>query len=134
MILIPVYSLSLLYMSKPLQSGLSGFLFKTSYMCCPTDVYSFPILSIHITPEKSLNLLTSATSNSASCLFLSATISKQCIASISTILYTFAFIHAETLLPHITPEIFLHPFQPASTASSLLFHALCCCRLLAQSI
>ncbi|KAM8867112.1 uncharacterized protein ACB058_005233 [Synchiropus picturatus] len=67
-------------------------------------------------PIKNLSIFISATSSSDSCLFLSATVSKPYnIAGLTTLLYTFPFILADTLLSHITPDTFLQLFHPACT-------------------
>ncbi|XP_053743961.1 tumor protein D53 isoform X3 [Synchiropus splendidus] len=66
------------------------------------------ILSILLTPREKLSIFISATSSSASCLLLSATVSKPYnIAGLTTLLDTFPFILADTLLLHITPDTLL---------------------------
>ncbi|TRY93180.1 hypothetical protein DNTS_006306 [Danionella cerebrum] len=72
--------------------------------------------SFLIYPRLNLNIFISATSISASCLFLTATVSNPyIIAGLTTVLYTFPLILADTLLSHNTPDTFLHPLQPACT-------------------
>ncbi|KAK3544477.1 hypothetical protein QTP86_013136 [Hemibagrus guttatus] len=58
-------------------------------------MYSFLILSNLVTPKENLNIFSSATSSSDSCLFLSDTVSKPySMAGLTTILYTFPLILA----------------------------------------
>ncbi|KAF7663340.1 hypothetical protein LDENG_00211810, partial [Lucifuga dentata] len=115
-ILLPICSLSLLC-TCPNHLSLASLTLSPKHLTCAVPLmYSFLILSILVTPKENLSILVSATSSSASCLFLSATVSKPYnIAGLTTVLYTFPFILAETLLSHITPDTFLHPFQPACT-------------------
>ena len=92
-------------------------------------MYSFLILSIIVTPNENRNIFNSATSISASCLFVSATVSNPYnIAGLTATLYTFPFTLAGTLLSQITPDIRLHPFHPACTLffTSLLHSPLLC--------
>ncbi|KAK2905568.1 hypothetical protein Q8A73_009511 [Channa argus] len=67
-----IFTVSPLNMSKPPQAGLSDFISKTSNLSCPSDV----LIPDPVTPKENLNILSSATSSSASCLFFSATVSK----------------------------------------------------------
>ncbi|KAF7650345.1 hypothetical protein LDENG_00127500, partial [Lucifuga dentata] len=115
-ILLPICSLSLLC-TCPNHLSLASLTLSPKHLTCAVPLmYSFLILSIFVTPKENLSILVSTTSSSASCLFLSATVSKPYnIAGLTTVLYTFPFILAETLLSHITPDTFLHPFQPACT-------------------
>ena len=77
-------------------------------------MYSFLILTILVTPNENRNIFNSATSTSASCLFVSASVSNPyIIAGLTATLYTFPFALAGTLLSQITPDILLHPFRPA---------------------
>ena len=62
------------YVTIPPQSRLSCFLSKPSHLCCL--IYSFLILSILITPNENRNIFNSATSISASCVFVSAIVSN----------------------------------------------------------
>ena len=79
-------------------------------------IYSFLILSFPVTPIANLNIFISATSISSTCFFVTATVSSlYTIAGLTTELYTFRFILAGNLLSQITPNTFLHPFQPACT-------------------
>ncbi|KAK3513315.1 hypothetical protein QTP70_011846 [Hemibagrus guttatus] len=56
-------------------------------------MYSFLILSNLVTPKENLNIFSSATSSSDSCLFLSDTVSKPySMAALTTVLYTFPLI------------------------------------------
>ena len=73
-------------------------------------------LSILVTLNEYHNIFNSATSISASCLFVSATVSNPYdIAGLTATLYTFPFTLAGTRLSQITPDILLHPFHPACT-------------------
>lgn len=65
-----------------------------SYALRPSDGHM--ILSILVSPKEKLHILTSATSSSTSCLFLTASISEPYNISASTIIfYTFPFILAD---------------------------------------
>lgn len=74
-------------------------------------MFSFPISPVLVTPKQNLSIFLSATSSSASCCFL--TVSKPNIAGLTTALYTFLCIVAETLPSLHTPDNILQPFQPA---------------------
>ena len=81
-----------------------------------TLMYSFLILSFLITPMANLSIFISATSISATCFFVTATVSSPyTIVGLTTKLYTFPFIIAGNLLSQITHDTFLHPFHPACT-------------------
>ena len=116
------------YMSIPPQSRLSCFLSKPSHLCCPSDVL-IPDFAILVTPNENRNIFNSATSISASCLFVSATVSNPYnVAGFTATLYTFPFTLADTRLSQIIPDIFLQPFHPACTLffTSLLHPPLLC--------
>ncbi|KAK3552286.1 hypothetical protein QTP86_008550 [Hemibagrus guttatus] len=73
-------------------------------------MYSFLILSNLVTPKENLNIFSSATSSSDSCLFLSDTVSKPySMASLTTVLCTFPLILADIFLTqnsrHLSPPI-----------------------------
>ncbi|KAK3559177.1 hypothetical protein QTP86_005073 [Hemibagrus guttatus] len=74
-----------------------------------SPMYSFLILSNLVTPKENLNIFSSATSSSDSCLFLSDTVSKPySMAGLTTVLYTFPLILADIFLPnsrHLSPPI-----------------------------
>ena len=92
-------------------------------------MYSFLILSILVTPNENRNIFNSATSISASCLFVTATVSNPYnIAGLTATLYTFPFTLAGTRLSQITPDILLQPFHPACTLffTTLLHSPLLC--------
>ena len=90
--------------------------------CAIPLIYSFLILSILVTPNENHNIFNYATSISASCFFVSATVSNPFnIAVLTATLYTFPFTLAGTRLSQITPDILLHPFHHACT---LLFTSL----------
>ena len=77
---------------------------------------SFLMVSIIVTSNENLNIFNSATSISASCLFVSATVSNPYnIAGLTATMYTFPFTLAGTRLSQITPDILLQPFHPACT-------------------
>ncbi|KAF7653156.1 hypothetical protein LDENG_00086470, partial [Lucifuga dentata] len=92
-ILLPICSLSLLC-TCPNHLSLASLTLSPKHLTCAVPLmYSFLILSILVTPKENLSILVSATSSSASCLFLSATVSKPYnIAGLTTVLYTFPFI------------------------------------------
>lgn len=91
-------------------------------MLCPTDV----LHSILIIPRENLGVLISATSGSASCLFLSPSDPKpDSIAGLITVLTFHSFL---LILFHCTLTNF-HPFH----ASSLLSRSLHCSGLLTLS-
>ncbi|KAF7648307.1 hypothetical protein LDENG_00159280, partial [Lucifuga dentata] len=98
-ILLPICSLSLLC-TCPNHLSLASLTLSPKHLTCAVPLmYSFLILSILVTPKENLSILVSATSSSASCLFLSATVSKPYnIAGLTTVLYTFPFILAETYI------------------------------------
>ncbi|XP_068170159.1 MTOR-associated protein MEAK7 isoform X1 [Antennarius striatus] len=115
-ILLPIYSLSPLWTCPNHLSLASLTLSPKPLTCAVPLMYSFLILSFLVTPRENLSIFISATSSSVSCLFLSDTVSgPNNIAGLTTVLYTFPLISAETLLSHITLDTFLHPFHPACT-------------------
>uniref|UniRef100_A0A8C4N0J5 Uncharacterized protein n=1 Tax=Eptatretus burgeri TaxID=7764 RepID=A0A8C4N0J5_EPTBU len=115
-ILLPIYSVSLLC-TCPNHLNLASLTLSPNHPTCAVPlIYSFLILSILVTPNENRSIFNSATSSSASCLIVSATVSKPYnIAGLTTILYTFPFTLAATLLSQITPATLLHPFHPACT-------------------
>ena len=71
-------------------------------------MYSFLILSILATPNENRNIFNSATSISASCLFISATVSNPYnIAGLTATLYTFPFTLAGTRLQECTQSVLM---------------------------
>ncbi|XP_054648940.1 uncharacterized protein LOC129190355 [Dunckerocampus dactyliophorus] len=115
-ILLPIYSLSLLWTCPNHLSLASLTLSPKPLTCAVPLMYSFLILSFLVTPRENLSIFISATSSSVSCLFFIDTVSRRNnIAGLTTVLYSFPFILAETLLSHITPDTFLHPCHPACT-------------------
>ncbi|KAF7645082.1 hypothetical protein LDENG_00210390 [Lucifuga dentata] len=71
-ILLPICSLSLLC-TCPNHLSLASLTLSPKHLTCAVPLmYSFLILSILVTPKENLSILVSATSSSASCLFLSA--------------------------------------------------------------
>ena len=120
--LLPTYSWYLL-MTCPYHLSLPSLIFipNPSTLTVPLW-YSFLILSFLVTPIANLNIFVSATSIFFTCFFVTATVSSPyTIASLTTELYTFSFTLAGDLLPQITPDNLLHPFNPACT---LLFTSL----------
>ena len=115
-ILLPIYPSSFLRRC-PYHLSLASRVFSPNFPTCAVPLmYSFLILSILVTPNENRNIFNSATSISASCLFVSATVSNPYnIAGLTATLYTFPFTLAGTLLSQITPDILLHPFHPACT-------------------
>ena len=94
-------------------------------------INSFLILSFLVTPITNLNIFISATFISSTCFFVTATASTPyTIAGLTTELYTFPFIIAGNLLPHITLDTFRHPLYPAcseitqNTTITLTHHCL----------
>ena len=74
------------------------------------------ILAISVTSNENRNIFNSATSISASCLFISATVSNTyTTAGLAGTFYNFPFILAGTLLSQITHVILLQPFHTART-------------------
>ena len=115
-ILLPIYPSSFLRRCPYHLSLASRVFFPNIPTCAVSLMYSFLILSILVTPNENRNIFNSATSISASCLFVSATVSNPYnIAGLTATLYTFPFSLAGTLLSQITPDILLHPFHPACT-------------------
>nr|XP_057943069.1 uncharacterized protein LOC131138282 isoform X1 [Doryrhamphus excisus] len=98
-ILLPIYSLSVLW-TCPNHLSLASLTLSPRPLACNVPLmYSFLIVSILVTPNENLSILISATSSSASCNFLSGTVSRpNNMADLTTVLYTFPFILAETLL------------------------------------
>ena len=93
-ILLPI----LLYPSSflrrcPYHISLASRVFSPNFPTCAVPLmYSFLILSILVTPNENRNIFNSATSISASCLFVSATVSNPySIAGLTATLYTFPF-------------------------------------------
>ena len=84
--------------------------------CAVAVMYSFLILSILVTPYENRNIFNSATSISASCLFISATVSNphNITGSIAT-LCSFPFTLAGTRPSQMNPDILLQPFSPVCT-------------------
>ena len=115
-ILLPIYPSSFLRRC-PYHLSLASRVFSPNFPTCAVPLmYSFLILSILVTPNENRNIFNSATSISASCLFVSATVSNPYnIAGLTATLYTFPFTLAGTLLSQITPDILLQPFHPACT-------------------
>nr|XP_057942759.1 uncharacterized protein LOC131138124 isoform X2 [Doryrhamphus excisus] len=75
-ILLPIYSLSLLW-TCPNHLSLASLTLSPRPLTCNLPLmYSFLILSIPVTPNVNLSILISAISSSASCLFLSGTVSR----------------------------------------------------------
>ena len=75
-------------------------------------------MSILVTPNENRNICNPATSISASCLFVNATVSNpHNIAGLTATVYIFpfSFTLAGTRLSQITPDILLHAFHPAWT-------------------
>ena len=105
-ILLPIYPSSFLRRC-PYHLSLASRVFSPNFPTCAVPLmYSFLILSILVTPNENRNIFNSATSISASCLFVSATVSNPYnIAGLTATLYTFPFTLAGTLLSHITPVI-----------------------------
>ena len=107
-ILLPIYPSSFLRRC-PYHLSLASRFFSQNF---PTSavplMYSFLILSIRVTPNENHNIFNSATSISASCLFVSVTVSNPYnIAGLTATLYTFPFTLAGTLVSQITPDILL---------------------------
>ena len=115
-ILLPIYPSSFLS-TCPYHLSLASRVFSPNRPTCAVPLmYSFLILSILVTPNENRNIFNSATSISASCLFVSATVSNPYnIAGLTATLYTFPFTLADTRLSQITPDILLQPFHPACT-------------------
>ena len=88
-ILLPIYPSSFLRRC-PYHLGLASRVFSPNFpTCAVTLMYSFLILSILVTPNENRNIFNSATSISASCLFVSATVSNPYnIAGRTATLYT----------------------------------------------
>ncbi|KAF7707483.1 hypothetical protein HF521_018701, partial [Silurus meridionalis] len=101
----------------PNHLNLASLTFSPKHPTCAVPlINSFLILSILVTPNENLNIFSSATSSSTSCLLLNATVSKpDNIAGLTTVLKTFPFILADTLLSQITPVTLLHQLHPACT-------------------
>ena len=84
--------------------------------CAVPLMYSFLIVSILVSHNGNWNTFNSATSISASCLFVNATVCNPYnIAGLTAILYIVPFTLAGTRLSQIIPDILLHPFHPACT-------------------
>ena len=91
-ILLPIYPSSFLRRC-PYHLSLASRVFSLNFPTCAVPLmYSFLILSILVTPNENRNIFNSATSISASCLFVSATVSNPYnIAGLTATLYTFPF-------------------------------------------
>ncbi|MEQ2301724.1 hypothetical protein AMECASPLE_039012 [Ameca splendens] len=105
-ITLPIYSPSL-YTSKPSQSGVSGFIFNTSNMSCPTDVLiPGPIPSCH--SQRELQHL-------HFCYLLLPALSPICkpysITGLTIVVYTFLFSTHSNLL-----DMFIHLFFTLNVA------------------
>ena len=75
-ILLPIYPSSFLRRC-PYHLSLASRVFSPNFPTCAVPLmYSFLILSILVTPNENRNIFNSATSISASCLFVSATVSN----------------------------------------------------------
>ena len=75
-ILLPIYPSSFLRRC-PYHLSLASRVFSPNFPTCAVPlIYSFLILSILVTPNENRNIFNSATSISASCLFVSATVSN----------------------------------------------------------
>ena len=125
-----LYPLSFLR-TCPYHLSLASCVFSPNRPTCAVPLmYSFLILSILVTQvNENRNIFNCATSISASCLFVSATVSNPYnIAGLTATLYTFPFTLAGTRLSQITPDILLQPFHPACTLffTSLLHSPLLC--------
>ena len=107
-ILLPIYPSSFL-LRCPYHLSLASRVFSQNFPTCAVPLmYSFLILSIRVTPNANHNIFNSATSISASCLFVSVTVSNPYnIAGLTATLYTFHFTLAGTLVSQITPDILL---------------------------
>ncbi|XP_060764677.1 N-alpha-acetyltransferase 25, NatB auxiliary subunit isoform X3 [Neoarius graeffei] len=110
-ILLPTCSASLLRMCPYHLSLISLSLIPKLATCAVPLMCSFLILS-------NLNILNSATSNFASCLFVKGTVSNPYItAALTTVLHILPFTFAGTFLSQTTPEILLQLLHPACTLS-----------------
>ena len=101
----------------PYHLSLASRVFSPNRPTCALPLmYSFMIVSILVTLNENRNIFNSATSISASCLFVSATVfNPYNIAGLTATLYTFPFTLAATRLSQITPDILLQPLHPACT-------------------
>ena len=114
--LLPIYPSSFLSTCSYHLSLASRVFSPNRPTCAVPLMSSFLILSILVTPNENRSIFNSATSISASCLFVSATVSNPYnIAGLTATLYTFPFTLAGTRLSQITPDILLQPFHPACT-------------------
>ena len=89
---LPIYPSSFLS-TCPYHLSLASRVFSPNRPTCAVPLtYSFVILSIPVTPNENRNIFNSATSISASCLFVSATVSNPYnIDGLTATLYTFPF-------------------------------------------
>ena len=119
-IILPIYTSSFLRRC-PYHLSLASRVFSPNFPTCATPLmYSFLLLSILATPDGNSNIFNSATSISASCLFVSANVSNPYnIAGHTATLYTFPFTIAGTLLTFFST----HSILPV-LSSSLLFRTL----------
>ena len=104
-ILLPIYPSSFLRRC-PYHLSLASRVFSQIFPTCAVRLmHSFLILSIRVTPNANHNIFNSATSISASCLFVSVTVSNP--YNIAGLTATFPFTLAGTLVSQITPYILL---------------------------
>ena len=88
------------------------------FTCAVPQMYSFLILSILVTPNENLNIFSSVTSNSASCFFVNAAISKPYNNDgLTTVLYTLPFTFAGTLLSQMTANTIDLAYMSTRTCS-----------------
>ena len=127
--------------TSPYHLSLASRVFSPNFPTCAVPLmYSFLILSILVTPNENRNIFNSATSISASCLFVSATVSNPYnIAGLTATLYTFPFTLAGTLLSPITPDILLSnkQYQLKMWPCAFLYFIIClpfCVTLIANYI
>ena len=115
-VILPIYPLSF-HRTCPYHTSLASRFISPNHQTCVVPLmYSFLILSIVVTSNENRNIFNSATSISASCLFVSATVSNPCnIGSLTATLYTFPFTVKCTRLSQLTHDILLHPFHHACT-------------------
>ena len=102
-IILPIYPSSFLSTCPHHLSPASRVFSPARPTCAVPLMYSFLILSILVIPNESRNVFNSATSISASCLFVSDTVSNPYnIAGLTATLYIFPLTLAGTRLPQIT--------------------------------
>ena len=139
-ILLPIYPSSFLRRC-PYHLSLASRVFSQNFPTCAVPLmYSFLILSIRVTPNANHNIFNSATSISASCLFVSVTVSNQYnIAGLTATLYPFPFTLAGTLVSQITPDILLSnkQYQLKMWPGAFLYFIIClpfCVTLIANYV